>query len=255
MPAELRGWSETLLLRALDNEALYTFVSGLKPMSGFLELRIPLKNLDLSEVEKTRRAVASWRCGSSLFAEVRQFEQPHQERLYAEGVVFDRRSLEKVIERHRSFFARLGIASGAHPMEVVTAVETDHSVARYEGYGYLYGYPDYAVRYFADAESTRAGTDERVPRDFFSVPTFARAKGAYAWAVPAGHVESEEDRRILARAAVILEEYRRRRRVYVGEGKPGVVELLRDWYDDGTGRCSPENAARARGDSSGKLPR
>jgi hypothetical protein len=243
LPAELRGRSETLLLRALDNEALYTLVSGLKPMSGFLELRIPLKDPDRSELDKTRRAVLAWRCGPSLLAEVRTFEEPHQERLYAEGVVFDRPSLERVIDRHRSFFARFGINSTDVPIDVVTAVEYDHGVARYEGYGYLYGYPDYAVRFFADAESRRARTGERVARDIVSIPTFARQKGAFAWAVPVGHVDNEEDRQIVVRAAEILEEYKKRRRVYIGEGKPGVVELLRDWYDDGSGRCSPDNAA------------
>ena len=33
LPAELRAKSEEMLLRALDNEALYTLVGGLKPMS------------------------------------------------------------------------------------------------------------------------------------------------------------------------------------------------------------------------------
>jgi len=98
------------------------------------------------------------------------------------------------------------------------------------------------IRYFTDAELSRARSGVRVPRDFLSIPTYARAEGAYAWAVPAGHVRNAEDRRIRSRAAEVLEEYQRRRRRYIGRGKGGVVELLRDWYDDGQGRCSKENA-------------
>jgi hypothetical protein len=52
-------------------------------------------------------------------------------------------------------------------------------------------------------------------------------------------VENDEDRRILEKARAVLDEYRKRRERYVGEGKPGVVELLRDWYDDGAGGCNP----------------
>ena len=50
-------------------------------------------------------------------------------------------------------------------------------------------------------------------------------------------MENEADRRILAKAKAVLDDYRGRRERYIGEGKPGVVELLRDWFCDG--RCDP----------------
>ncbi|MGH9324770.1 MAG: hypothetical protein ACRD3V_33410 [Vicinamibacteria bacterium] len=239
LPPDLREWSESLLLRALDNEALYTFVSDLKPMSSFIEFRIPLDDLDLSEIEKTRRALQAWRCGDHFYADVRHFREPHGDRLYAEGAIWNRPLLERLVRERAAFFSKFGLTPSAHPMEVVMAVEYDETVARYQGYGYLYGYPDYAVEYFAEAETSRERTEERAERDFFSVPTYARPEGAYAWAVPKGHDENGADREILAKARAVLEEYRRRRERYIGEGKPGVVELLRDWYDDGSGRCDP----------------
>jgi len=230
-------------LSALDNEALYTLVSDLKPMSGFVEFRVPLETLELSEIERTRRALRAWTCGDYFFADVRRFREPHGDRLYAEGAIWNRPALERVLAERPEFFARFAVTPSAHPLEVVLAVEYDETVARYRGYGYLYGYPEYAVEYFAGAEITRERTEERVARDFYSIPTYARPEGAYAWAVPKGHVENEADRRILENARAVLEEYRRRRERYIGDGKPGVVELLRDWFDDGTGRCDP---ARAR---------
>jgi hypothetical protein len=60
------------------------------------------------------------------------------------------------------------------------------------------------------------------------------------------HVENEADRKILAEASSVLADYRRRRERYIGDGKPGVIELLRDWCDDGTGRCDPSYSDRLR---------
>jgi hypothetical protein len=208
-------------------------------MSSFIEFRVPVASPDLGEIEKTRRALAAWRCGPYFYADVRHFKEPHDDRLYAEGAVWNLPVLAQLIGEQASFFSRYGLTPSAHPLEVVLAIEYDETVARYRGYGHLYGYPEYAVSYFAEAESTRERTDRRVARDFFSVPTCARAEGAYAWAVPRGHVENDEDRRILEKARAVLDEYRKRRERYVGEGKPGVVELLRDWYDDGAGGCNP----------------
>jgi hypothetical protein len=208
-------------------------------MSSFIEFRVPREDPDLDEIEKTRRALAAWRCGPYFYADVRHFKEPHGDRLYAEGAVWNLLALERLIAERTSFFSRYGLTPSAHPLEVVLAIEYDETVARYRGYGLLYGYPDYAVSYFAEAEATRERTDRRVARDFFSVPTYARAEGAYAWAVPRGHAENEEDRRFLEKASTVLKDYRNRRERYIGTGKPGVVELLRDWYDDGAGRCDP----------------
>jgi hypothetical protein len=231
--------SETLLLSALDNEGLYTIASDLKPMSGFIEFRVPIENLELSEIERTRQALRAWTCGEHFYAGVRHFREPHGDRLYAEGAIWNRPALERLLADRAAFFARFALTPSAHPLEVVLAVEYDETVARYQGYGYLYGYPEYAVEYFAGAEITREKTEERVERDFFSVPTYARPEGAYAWAVPKGHVENEADQEILEKASAVLDEYRRRRERYIGEGKAGVVELLRDWFDDGSGTCDP----------------
>ncbi len=215
-------------------------------MSGVVEFRVPIETLDLSEIERTRQALRAWTCGDAYYADVRHFREPHGNRLYAEGAIWNRSALERLLEKRKALFSRYGLTRSAHPLEVVLSVEYDGTVARYQGYGYLYGYPEYAVEYFAEAEIARERTEARVERDFFSVPTFARPSGAYAWAVPKGHVENDADREILSKAKAVLLEYRRRRERYIGEGKPGVVELLRDWFDDGTGRCDPGYSDRLR---------
>ncbi|MFQ5790473.1 MAG: hypothetical protein ACE5JI_08365 [Acidobacteriota bacterium] len=242
LPPPLRLKSEELLLKALDNEALYSFIGGLKPMSTFIEFRIPLDDLDLAPLEETRRALTVWKCGEDLYADVHHFAEPHQGRLYAEAAVWNRRLLSDLILRHHPFFTRFGITPSAHPMEVVMAIEYHRGVDRLKGYGYLYGYPDYAVEFFAAAEAEKMRSHRSVERDIVSIPTYARPAGAFAWAVPVGHRENGADRDIRERAGAILEEYRARRKAYIGPGRPGVVALLRDWFDDGEGRCSPRNA-------------
>jgi hypothetical protein len=71
-----------------------------------------------------------------------------------------------------------------------------------------------------------------VERDFYSIPTFVAAERQFVWAVPKGHEESEEDRAMKSRAALILAEYQKRRARYIGLGKRGVVKMLRDWHND-----------------------
>ncbi|MBK8149172.1 MAG: hypothetical protein IPK58_13440 [Acidobacteria bacterium] len=55
-------------------------------------------------------------------------------------------------------------------------------------------------------------------------------------------MENDADKALKARAAPILAAYKKRRGEYVGDGKKGVVEMLRDWFCDGRGQCSPANA-------------
>lgn len=243
LPQPLRQKSEALLLRALDTEALFTLIGGLKPMSsGFTELRIPLDTLDLTAVEETRRALGAWRCGHDYFADVRHFVEPHDNRLYMEGAIWNRPALVTLIARHQDYFRRFGLTPSAHPLEATMSVEYAETAERARGYGFLYGYPDYAVDFFVEAEKERKKTGRAVPRDIVSIPTYARSAQLYAWAVPKGHQENEADRQVRAQALAILREFLARRPRYIGAGKPGVVALVRDWLDDGKGLCSAANA-------------
>ena len=55
LPAEQRKRAEELLLKALDGEALYTIVGGIKPMSsGFqsFQMTVRLPRIEPAEAEK-----------------------------------------------------------------------------------------------------------------------------------------------------------------------------------------------------------
>ncbi|MCI0561613.1 MAG: hypothetical protein MN733_24250, partial [Nitrososphaera sp.] len=74
LPANLRAKSEALLLKALDSEALYTIIGGLKPMSsGFASFKFSVERPDLAQIEETRRLLSVWRCGDNLYADVQHF--------------------------------------------------------------------------------------------------------------------------------------------------------------------------------------
>jgi hypothetical protein len=243
LPPELRRISEELLLKALDSEALYTFVSGLKPMSaGMVSFRFPARDPDLAEVDVARQAISAWKCGDALFATIFSFHQPFEGVRTADLAVIHRASFSSMLGRYQAFFANFGLSPAAHPLEALIAIENEPTVARLEGQGYFFGYPEYAVRWFADAESHRRKTGEFVERDFRSFETFARQERGVVWAVPKGSPARPEDAGFGRAAAAILEAYRQRRPRFIGEGKPGPAALLRDWYRGPDGLCSVDYA-------------
>ncbi|MBL8169011.1 MAG: hypothetical protein JNJ50_12690, partial [Acidobacteria bacterium] len=204
------------------------------------------------EIEEARQALAAWRCGDELFADVRHFAQTYEDSKTkeltraAEAVVLNLPALSATVSKYADYFGPFGLTPHAHPMEVLMAIEYGQPGPRWRGYGYLFGFPPYAVDFFVNAGETEKQTGKFVERDFLSIPTFGAEKHHFVWAVPKGYAEQDEDRAIRARAAEILADYRERRARFIGVGKPGVSELLRDWFDDGKGFCLPSNAMKPK---------
>lgn len=284
LPTEQRKQAEELLLKALDSEALYTIVGGLKPMSsGFqsFQIQVQLPRVEPAEAEKTigelegkkaeessadekrrlsqaknaverrqtldkinetRQIFAQWRCGEDeLFADVHHFARTFEGKRFLDAVVFARPATRKMLAEKSNFFSRWGITENSHPLEILYAVDTDETGARFGGYGYLFGYPDYAVRFFVEAAAEEEFTGRFVERDFLSIPTVKSEKNGFVYAVPKGYREAEADENLRAKAMRIFTSYQRRRAKYVGEGKKGVVEMVRDWFCAAE-KCSPRNA-------------
>lgn len=284
LAVDQRKGADELLLKALDEEALYTIVGGLKPMSsGFRSIQIQtgLPKVTVAEAEvavrdlgtkkpeeltseeksrlsqskqalerrdaleradQTRAILAQWRCGDELFADLQHFAKQFDGKRFLDSLVINRPRLRTALSEKADFFSRWGITVNSHPLEIVYAVDTDETGARFAGYGYLFGYPDHAVRFFVQASDEEIFTGKFVTRDFISIPTVERETNNFVYVVPKGHIENEADKALKAKAAPILAAYRKRRAEYIGEGKKGVVELLRDWFCDAEGRCSPSNA-------------
>jgi hypothetical protein len=201
-----------LVLTALEREAVYTLVGGLKPMStGFWQDAIELERPDLSEIEQVRRALAPLRDGT-CYADIQVFATAHDERRHVEAYVVHLDSFAAMIRRDRAFWSPLGITACTHPAEVVAIVDRLPRTDRWRAYGLLFGYPNYAIDFFVEAtERARVAEGGAWPgkdRDFLHVPTASAAQGQFTWAVPLAHEERAEDRAILRRAEAILAEYR-----------------------------------------------
>jgi hypothetical protein len=245
LPAEFRPRAEELLLQAMDREALFTIVGGLKPVSsGWLSTRIEVTKPDIESLERDRRILETFHSGGELVATLQPFWRVYEETRYLDGYFVHRPSLRETIRRHRDYFGFYGLTESSHPIQTIMAVEYDPSPQRERGYGYLFGYPDYAVDFFVRSGFEQRRTGQLVPRDFISIPVFERETNRFVYAVPKGHEMNDEDRRLRERAAPILAMYRELRPKYIGEGKPGIVQLIRDWFDDGSGRCSSATALR-----------
>lgn len=240
-----------MLLSILDGEGLYTLV-GIKPMSsGFVDARIGTTGTNLearteniAKTERLRQAMAALRIGDLLSTGLVPFANAVGADRYLDGYVFHHGAITRTIERQQGFFAYYGVTPSTPPSEVVMAFEPDEGPHRFRAFGWLYGYPDHAVDFFVQADLDRRTRGEFVQRDFFQIPTFTGDTGQFVYAVPKGYAPQSVDLDLRAKAVKVLEFYRELREQFIGEGKKGPVELVREWMDDGTGRCSPETALR-----------
>jgi hypothetical protein len=237
LPESLRPRAEAMLLQALDGEALYTIAGGLKPMSsGFVSSSFKVDAPELGDAESTRQILATWTCGGEISAGLHHFAAVYQGARSLEAVVFHRSALRNLLTRHSAYFAPFGLTPSSDPMEVVMTVEYASSTPRLRGYGYLFGYPDYAVDFFAEASETqrlqeeKTGKGDLVPRDFFSLPT-VRGERRFVYAVPKGHAPNDADRALKAATEAIHADYVARRARHIkGDSPSGVLALVREWF-------------------------
>jgi hypothetical protein len=243
LTAESKKLSEELLLAALDSEALYTIVGQIKPVSeGFWGTYFPMEFADLSEIEKVREAVKPWSKGGCFAADVLIYEKQQFGRRYASLYLAHAPTLQTVMSKQAKFFNRFGPACDLPVHQVMMTIERSTSPEeRWRGFGFVFGYPEYAIDFFVGAGLHQRETGEFIERDFRHIPTFGSKQGRFVYAVPKTSPLRSEDTDLLKRAEPILTEYRRRRAQYIGDGKSGPVELLRDWFDDGSGNCHPNH--------------
>lgn len=204
--------SRQLLEVALEREALYTIAGGLKPMStGFWQARLNVADTDTTELDAVRAALSLWHT-PDLYADVQSFQAVHEGKRTVEAYVVHVPAMAAMLHRHRRFWAGYGITPASHPAEVLAVTERMEQEDRWRGYGYLFGYPDYAVDFFVDAgRRAREGGGEVGPgkdRRFIAVPVASADTGRFTWAAPLDHVPGPEDERIRSTALTILERYR-----------------------------------------------
>jgi hypothetical protein len=232
--------ADSLLLYALDHEALYTLLDTLKPMSSVKMLRFPLaadsthipatvpplRNpayLDtLAMYERVCRALSNTK-NQWLLIPFRQSDKGYRNiQIY----VVSRKSMEKKLAAYPAFFGQSGISRLSEPAMVITHVENSDTYDRWRGYGYLFGYPAHAVDFFVAAGKQQKETGIFVERQFFHIPVFAANEGYFTYALPKNEVPASIDTTIYRNSLKTLEKYKDLRKKWVDDNRIGFKKLI-----------------------------
>ncbi|MEM6471472.1 MAG: erythromycin esterase family protein, partial [Planctomycetota bacterium] len=172
------------------------------------------------------------------------FQNLRENQRYASAWIASRPALDSMLKRHSGYFGGLGITERSTAGELLLRIEgSKQRDERWRGFGLAFGYPDFAVDFFVNAGMHYAETGEFVERDFRHYPTHSRAKGGFVYAVPKLQRESDSEITMLRKVEAILTVYRGLRTKYIHDDDPKrVLELIRDWFDDGSGWCHPDHA-------------
>ncbi len=215
-----RAVADSLLAYGLDHEALYTLMDTLKPVSSLKMYRLPLLSLSdaqrdssrtkLEEIQKIAKEMSN--------REVEFIVNPYKmtDSIYKNIQLYSVRKsrLKSMIRQHKDFYGKLGITEDTPAERVLSVTEYESKYDRWRSYGYLFGYPDYAVDFFVEAGKSEDSTKQFVKRDFFAIPVYARETGYFTYAMPKGHTPGEIDSLILHKAGQTLSTYKIKRQKY-----------------------------------------
>ncbi len=201
-------FADSLLYNSLNNTGLHTFISDLKPMSDVISFRWAIEPTEedenpalnyIVEYEQLNRIAAALSCGP-LRAVITPFKVIFDGERYVQLRIVRTDAIERILAEYPEFWSRWVFASGSDPAVIIQVMEYEDRYDRFRGYGYLYGYPAYAVDFFVEAAESQSETGEFVERDFMQMPVVSGRTGTFVYAVPKGHEKNEIDREIERRA-------------------------------------------------------
>lgn len=240
---------DSILQYGLDHEALYTLLSDIKPMSSLITFYYPIANDD--SLKKTSAHILERSKHGAYLDKLYSVQQalnrlnfpdlefvmiPYQRAQGNKRViqlsVLRISVLDSLLKARESFFGQFGLVPGTHPVVVTTTIENADIYERYRGYGYLFGYPDYAVDFFTEASYQANVAKQFQPRKFFQIPVHARKDGYFVYAYPENHTPAADvDSAIYYKARNVLENYEKIREKYMdADGTIRAYQLLLDHY-------------------------
>jgi hypothetical protein len=203
---------------------------------------LPQRNAD--ELEQIMR---TWKCGGEIVGRLHRFKSPFDGTPQMMAYAFNIPLMAKTITEHADLFAPLNVSPSSAAIDIISALQRKDRSTMHRGFGLLYGYPEDAINFFVDAEKQRQATGEFIKRDFVSLPTFDMFQGEYrfVYAVLKGAGRTKADYALAARVQPVFDEYLKRRARHIHDDSgAGVLSLVREWFDDGTGNVRPSNAWR-----------
>ncbi|ODS85961.1 MAG: hypothetical protein ABS46_01570 [Cytophagaceae bacterium SCN 52-12] len=231
--------ADSMLAYALDHEGLYSLLDTIKPISSIRFLSYAVAKDSTHSPTDSRIAANSAALDSlSIYQQICSrlsndrvrfvlipFQQPHKGRRNMEIYAVNLQKFRNKIKEQASFFGQFGITPESDPAQVITIIEYEKKYDRWRGYGYLFGYPGYAVDFFVTAGMQQDSAGQFVKRDFFRIPVYASEKGYFTYAIPEGHQPGAADSLLYKRAMTLLSEYRILRKQYTGDTGFKAVEL------------------------------
>jgi hypothetical protein len=241
--------ADTLIKKVLDNEGLYTVISGLKPMSSASDLVLKIaqpdtavagvakvtdvQSQDYLKLERYQKVINALQLGDLKFIMLPFKMQSKGERIMQINIY--RQSLvDSLLSANASFYGQFGYAPGATGQLIINTTEYEHKYDRFRSYGYLFGYPDHAVEFFVAASISNDKTGEFVKRDFYQIPVFSGATGHFVYALPKGTTPTKVDELHKARAEYSLIKYQGLRKKYLRkDGTLRAYDLMLALLNDG----------------------
>ncbi len=224
---------DSILQYGLDHEALYTMWGDIKPMSSLVSFSFPIANADT--VSSVRRDIVNreeqgvWldrlyeiqqALNKVSLPDLRFIMSPYRASYSGDRImqvnVIRVSALDSLLKAQESFFGQFGLIPGTDPAIVLNTIEFNDRYERLRGYGYLFGYPDYAIDFFVKAFHESDSTGEFVERNFFQIPVYSNEEGYFVYAYPKDHVPTAHvDSVIYYKAGKILKQYEEVRHRYL----------------------------------------
>lgn len=236
--------ADSLLTLGFENEALYTLMADLKPISTLCDVSLPLaraksdsagiheairpeqKAAELAKLTRFQRVLDALETPDVGFI-INPFKQDYDGKRIMQVSVYRRSRVAQMIREHQAFFGQWGFVPESEPELVINTIEFENQADRWRGYGYLFGYPRHAVDFFVEAGQSQAQTKQFVKRDFFQIPVASGKAGHFTYALPKGSKPTNVDSTLYRQAGEVLERYKS-----IGSGfrnKEGKLNALELW--------------------------
>ena len=239
---------DSILQRGLDHEALYTIIGKIKPMSSVASFSFPIANAD--SLKRTKGDVLDLNTKQKYLDKIAQvqtqintlsypdlkfvlvpYKNANKEKRILQLSAVRVSLLDSLLRKEASFFGQFGLVPGADPATVVSVIEGCDKYERWRAYGYLFGYPEYAIDFFVHSFVMKEQTKKNLERNFFQIPSYSKAKGAFVYAYPKNHTPDKVDSTLYFRAREVLDQYKELRGNYL---KPDstlqTTKLLNDFF-------------------------
>lgn len=182
----------------------------------------------LQEIELFHRITRKLSSDELVFMLI-PFRQTYHQNRHLQLLVCRPDLVDSTLAVHQSFFAQWGFTPGTDPRTLITALEFEEMADRFRAYGYLFGYPKYAVDFFVEAHLQQEDGGKFVKRDFFHIPVFEREEVRFTYAMPKDHLPGKADSLIYLRSVRLLNNYKQVRSKYADDNKINVRKLLNHW--------------------------